>query len=94
MPPTGKPQTLAVTFFTVAIPGVTDALGLFYDCSGLEMSVDVLEYREGGNNDFVHHLPGRVQYPNLVLSRGVTNDERCRSGSGPRTPRPSARRSP
>lgn len=74
MPPLGKPQTLAVTFFTVSIPGV-DTIGLFYECSGLEMSFDVLEYREGGNNDFVHRLPGRVQYPNLVLSRGVTKDE-------------------
>jgi phage tail-like protein len=74
MPPLGKAQTLADTYFLVAIPGV-DAIGLFYECTGLEISFEVLEYREGGNNDFVHRLPGRVQYPNLVLSRGVTKDE-------------------
>jgi phage tail-like protein len=35
----------------------------------------VLEYAEGGNNDVVHHLPGRVHYPNLVLSWGMTFDD-------------------
>jgi phage tail-like protein len=52
-----------------------DTIGYFDHCAGLEMSVEVFQYREGGNNDFVHHLPGCVTYPNLVLSRGVTNQD-------------------
>ena len=35
-------------------------------CCGLELGFDVYEYQEGGNNDFVHHLPGGLRYPNLV----------------------------
>ena len=27
------------------------------------MEFDVFEWAEGGNNEFVHHLPGRVRYP-------------------------------
>lgn len=60
--------------FVVKIPGV-DTIGFFMRCSGLELSFDVYEYREGGNNDFVHRLPGGVHYPNLMLSRGLTNEE-------------------
>jgi phage tail-like protein len=39
------------------------------------LTFDVYDYREGGNNDFVHRLPGGVSYPNLVLSRGLTNEQ-------------------
>ena len=27
-------------------------------CTGLELTFDVYEYHEGGNNEFVHRLPG------------------------------------
>jgi phage tail-like protein len=60
--------------WALSIPDI-DTLGYFDHCAGLEMSVECYEYREGGNNDFVHHLPGCVIYPNLVLSRGVTNQD-------------------
>jgi phage tail-like protein len=42
----------------------------FSECSGLEMTVKVEEVREGGENDFVHRLPGRVEFGNLTLRRG------------------------
>src|SRR6185437_3545972 len=42
---------------------------------GLAVWYDVLEYAEGGNNDFVHRLPGRMRYPNLKLSWGLVSDE-------------------
>jgi phage tail-like protein len=58
----------------LTIPDV-DTIGYFEHCAGLEMSVEVYQYREGGNNDFVHQLPGCVVYPNLTLSRGVTNQD-------------------
>ena len=35
----------------------------------------MLEYAEGGNNEFVHHLPGRLRYPNLELTRGMTTED-------------------
>src|SRR6201989_1329511 len=60
--------------FVVNVPD-SDTIGLFTQCSGLEMKVDVLEYAEGGNNEFVHQLPGQVSYPNLILERGLTNKD-------------------
>jgi phage tail-like protein len=71
MPP---PKLLSRHQFELKIPDI-DTIGLFMHCSGLEVSFDVYEYREGGNNDFVHRLPGALHYPNLVLSRGLTNEE-------------------
>jgi phage tail-like protein len=35
--------------------------------------VQVEEIREGGQNGFVHQIPGRMTWPNLVFRRGVTN---------------------
>ena len=67
-------QPISTDGFVLTIPGI-DTIGFFSHCSGLEMSVDVYEYHEGGNNDFVHHLPGNVTYPKLVLSRGLTNED-------------------
>ena len=52
-----------------------DTIWDFAQCSGLEFDFSVDEYHEGGNNDFIHHLPGQVRYPNLVLSRGLTNED-------------------
>jgi phage tail-like protein len=66
-------QTLTTYIFVVRIPDI-DTIGCFSHCSGLELTFDVYDYREGGNNDFVHRLPGGVSYPNLVLSRGLTNE--------------------
>jgi phage tail-like protein len=60
--------------FTVKIPDV-DTIGHFNRCDGLELSFELYEYREGGMNDFVHHLPGGLRYPNLVLTRGLTNEQ-------------------
>ena len=34
-----------------------------------------MEYQEGGVNDFVHKLRGRMKFPNLVLKRGITHEE-------------------
>ena len=60
--------------FEVSIPDIS-SVGVFRDCQGLEMSFEVYTYREGGNNDIVHQFPSRASYPNLVLSRGVTDED-------------------
>src|SRR2546427_8678200 len=51
-------------------------IGLFKEVSGLraEITVEVLE--EGGQNNFVHKLPGRLSWPNLVMRRGVTDTDK------------------
>ena len=77
-PPNGPPpqvasaETVAAAAFTADVVGLT--LGTFGAIKGLEATVDVLEYREGGINDLVHRLPGQMTYPNLVLSGGQTTE--------------------
>lgn len=46
----------------------------FQSVSGLSVDFEVEEYKEGGENRFVHKLPGRAKYPNLVLKRGLILD--------------------
>ena len=48
---------------------------MFTDVSGLELHVEVATYEEGGENGFVHQLPGRMTWPHIVLKRGVTNND-------------------
>ncbi len=57
--------------FTAEVLGKT--LGTFSAVRGIEATVEVLEYREGGINDVVHRLPGPMTYPNLVLANGLTS---------------------
>jgi phage tail-like protein len=67
------PNTITpVSIIVVKVPDI-DTIGMFTQCSGLEMQIDVLQYPEGGNNEFVHQLPGQLRYPNLVLTRGLTD---------------------
>ena len=66
-------QAFSIHTFVLKIPGI-DEVGFFMSCTGLELTFDVYEYREGGRNDIVHRLPGGLSYPNLVLSRGLTRE--------------------
>lgn len=50
-------------------------LGTFAEVSGLSVEVGVEEVEEGGVNGYVHKLPGRRSWPNLVLKRGVTDTD-------------------
>jgi phage tail-like protein len=50
-------------------------VGGFSEVTGLQSEVEVTPYREGGLNEFEHKLPGPVTYPNLVLTRGLTDRE-------------------
>ena len=59
--------------FLVEIEGLL--VGGFSDVSGLAVETQVETYQEGGQNAFVHKLPGRTQHPNLVLKRGLTDIE-------------------
>lgn len=55
--------------FYVFIDGVANAV--FTEVSGLQVETEVLEYAEGGNNGFVHRLPGRTRVGNITLKRGL-----------------------
>jgi phage tail-like protein len=60
--------------FTVQVMGEEKegAGARFTECSGLSVERTVVQYEEGGVNDHVHILPGRIKYTNIVLKHGVT----------------------
>jgi len=47
------------------------AVGGFSECSGLEMSMQPEEYKEGGRNGAVLKFPSRITWSNLTLKKGV-----------------------
>ncbi len=51
----------------------------FSECNGLESTMALEEYAEGGVNDRVHRFPSRFQFANLVLRRGITLDPLLRA---------------
>lgn len=63
----GEPTTTG--WFLLEVDGVE--LGTFREVRGLQLTVDVQTYVEGGQNGFVHRLPGTMTWPNLVFSRGM-----------------------
>lgn len=56
--------------FTFALEA-SNADGSFQEISGLKVNWTWDEVREGGQNSYVHRLPLRTEYSNLVLKRGV-----------------------
>jgi len=71
MPPSQK--LISNHNFKVSVAGLD--IGTFSVCEGLAMEFDVFEWAEGGNNEFVHHLPGRQRYPYLTLTGGMTENK-------------------
>jgi len=65
--------TLLNSRFLFEVDGVE--IGVFSEVSGLEVTVDVVTYEEGGENGYIHKLPGRMTWPNIVLRRGVTDSD-------------------
>lgn len=59
--------------FLFEVDGVE--IGYFMEVSGLEVTVETERVVEGGQNSFVHQLPGRMTWPNIRLKRGVTQSD-------------------
>ena len=57
--------------FLVEVDGLVQAG--FAECSGFGSSVQVIEYREGGDAQTVRKLPGMASYPDITLKWGVTD---------------------
>ncbi len=49
-------------------------LGAFTSCDGLGCEVVIEQREEGGNQRFVHQLPGRLKYTNVKLTRPINGD--------------------
>jgi phage tail-like protein len=61
--------------FRVKLDGGAD-LGNWSKCDGLSVEYDVFEYKEGGENTYIHRIPGRAKYQNLKLTRPVNKDSK------------------
>jgi phage tail-like protein len=60
--------------FIFEVDGVDVAT--FNEIEGIEMRVEVVTFAEGGENGFVHQLPGRASWPTLVMRKGtISNDD-------------------
>src|SRR6266540_1203609 len=56
--------------FKMEVQGITE--GHFTEVSGLEARVVPISYREAGNSQVVHYVPGRTEYGAIVFSYGLT----------------------
>jgi phage tail-like protein len=57
---------------SIAMSAIFDvALGGFNECSGIEMSMQPDEFKEGGRNSEVLKFPTRVTWGNITLKKGV-----------------------
>lgn len=70
--PLGADPQLASRFL-LEVDG--EEIGVFRSVSGLSVTVDTEDVVEGGQNGFVHKLPGRMTWPNLVFKRGITQTD-------------------
>jgi phage tail-like protein len=58
--------------FLLEIDGVTRAG--FTECSGLEVTIDVIDYREGSDGPAMRKPPGLTKYTVISLKHGITDD--------------------
>lgn len=73
MPDATADAAVAVCF-AVRIDG--HDMGAFTSCDGLAFEVQVEQREEGGNNAFVHQLPGRVKFTNIKFTRPINGDSK------------------
>jgi phage tail-like protein len=62
-------KTATALRFIVEVDG--SILAQFSECSGLDVTVAADSYQEGGDNGVTLKFPGRVDYSNLQLKRGI-----------------------
>lgn len=73
MPPTAKVvEVHTAMHFAVEIDGINQAA--FTECTLPSLEVEVEELREGGQNDYAHHLPVGVKAGPVRLKHGITKD--------------------
>ena len=61
---------------TLALNTLTDNIeGGFNECTGLDVMLEVEEFKPGGVNDRVLKFPTRVSYGKLILKKGMVKDQ-------------------
>jgi len=72
MPTTGERRDpYQSCYFFVEIEGINCAG--FSECTGLDITTETFEYKEGGLNTYTHKLPVRTSFSNITLKRGLTD---------------------
>jgi phage tail-like protein len=61
-------------YFNVVIDNNTNQDTSFQEVSGITAEIRTEEINEGGENRFVYKVPKSVQYPNLILKRGIATE--------------------
>jgi phage tail-like protein len=78
MPPVLRDDPYAGYNFEVVITGVSDdgtaVRGSFAEASGLEVTIDPIEYRNGSEDITMRKVPGLKKFSNITLKRGVIGD--------------------
>ena len=70
---TGLPYPLTKMNFLVHVDGLTGATAAFTEVTGVEASVDVVEFRQGNANTLAPlKIPGLVKHGNISLKMGYT----------------------
>ncbi|MEM6395395.1 MAG: phage tail protein [Bacteroidota bacterium] len=59
------------SFYFLATIDDEEKPAAFQEVTGITAQIETAEINEGGENRFVHRVPGRVKYENLVLKRGM-----------------------
>ena len=57
--------------FQLEIEGLI--IGGFTQANGLQSEIETEAYREGGVNEYAHHLPTGAQHTNLTLKKGMVD---------------------
>ncbi len=63
-------------YFSVKFDGLDDMDSSFQEVSGLKVTIGTVEKKEGGDNNFVYHLPTPPVYDDLILKRCLLYNSR------------------
>lgn len=74
MPDEHKPTGQSLRF-RVKLDGGAD-LGDWSKCDGLTVEYETFPYKEGGENAFIHEIPGRAKYQHIKLTRPLNKDSK------------------
>ncbi len=55
----------------IAAGGAAQTVAGFSEITGLDGTLEMHDYKEGGRNSFVHKLPTRASFGNITFKRGV-----------------------
>jgi len=78
VPPVFRDDPYGCYNFQVVVTGVSpdgaSVQGSFCEVYGLEVEMDVIEYRNGSEGITVRKLPGLKKFTNITLKRGIIGD--------------------